>query len=104
MFLPPRESVYGVKFYRNHTLVGLLGYTNDSGNLECVFQSTKPKYTYQCLSLSLYTVTIPAENMTYDEQGLPWSCVHGVNSSYGSENVTLYIASKLNLIKTKNQN
>ncbi|XP_065933069.1 hemicentin-1-like isoform X2 [Magallana gigas] len=91
MFLPPNQTVYGVIFYRNNTNAGILGYS-ESGT--CVNQSTVPKYTYRCVSFSVYTVTIPEEHMTYDEQGLVWRCEFHIttNIPYTSQNVTLYIA------------
>lgn len=97
MFLPPNQTLYGVIFYRNNIIAGFLGYS-ESGT--CVNQSTDPKYTYRCVSFSVYTLTIPEENMTYDEQGLVWRCDYHINTNipYTSQNVTLYIASKLNYI------
>lgn len=94
MYLPPNTSVYGVIFFRDNKNAGLLGYVEN----KCINQSTIPRYTYRCVSLFVYTLTIPAENMTYDEQGLIWRCVHPDTNTYTSQNVTLYIASKLNYI------
>lgn len=42
----------------------------------------------------VYTLTIPAENMTEMEQGSMWRCGYVGNSSYRSSDVMLKIASK----------
>ncbi|XP_052691740.1 synaptogenesis protein syg-2-like [Crassostrea angulata] len=88
MFVPPEQTVNAVKFYRNNILCGLIGYLNN----DCVNQSANPRYTYACLSDYVYTLTIPAENMTEYEQGSLWRCEYVVNSSYRSSDVIIKIA------------
>lgn len=91
MFLPPNQTEYGVKFYRNGTFVSLIGHT-DSG---CVHQSLNTRYIYGCISKLVFTLTIPAENMTDFEQESIWRCDYVQPINYTSLDVTLYIASKL---------
>ncbi|XP_065933039.1 uncharacterized protein [Magallana gigas] len=88
MFVPTEQTVKAVKFYRNNILCGLIGYLNN----DCVNQSANPRYTYACLSDYVYTLTIPAENMTEYEQGSLWRCEYVVNSSYRSSDVIIKIA------------
>lgn len=94
MFVPPEQTVKGVMFYRNNILCILIGYLNN----DCVNQSANPRYTYACLSDYVYTLTIPAENMTEYEQGSLWRCEYVVNSSYRSSDVIIKIASKIYFI------
>ena len=56
--------------------------------------STDPKYTFGCLSKYIYTLTIPAENMTEYEQGSVWRCEDFGYSRVKSSDVTLKISSK----------
>lgn len=90
MFVPPNQTAKAVLFYRNNNLVVAIGYINNG----CITQSANIKYTYTCLSDYVYTLTIPAENMTDDEQGSIWRCEYVTNSSYRSSDVMLKIASK----------
>lgn len=94
MFVPPNQTAKAVQFYRNNNLVGTIGHINN----ECISQSANTKYTYECLSDYVYTLTIPAENMTEMEQGSMWRCGYVVNSSYRSSDVMLKIASKTTCI------
>uniref|UniRef100_A0A8W8LD40 Ig-like domain-containing protein n=1 Tax=Magallana gigas TaxID=29159 RepID=A0A8W8LD40_MAGGI len=89
MFVPPEQTVKAVKFYRNNILCALIGYLNN----DCVNQNYNSRYTYRCLSDNVYTLTIPAENMTEYEQGSLWRCESVVNSSYRSSEVIIKIAS-----------
>uniref|UniRef100_A0A8W8LC32 Ig-like domain-containing protein n=1 Tax=Magallana gigas TaxID=29159 RepID=A0A8W8LC32_MAGGI len=91
MFVPPEQTVKGVMFYRNNILCVLIGYLNN----DCVNQSANPRYTYACLSDYVYTLTIPAENMTEYEQGSLWRCKYVVysNNGYRSSDVIIKIAS-----------
>lgn len=91
MFVPTEQTIKGVKFYRNNVLCVFIGYVNN----DCVIQSANPNYTYRCLSDYVYTLTIPAENMTEYEQGSLWRCEYMFNSSYRSSDVIIKIASKI---------
>lgn len=94
MFVPPGQSVNAVNFFRNQNLLGAIGYKNK----ECLTQSAHPKYIYICLSDYVYTLTIPAENMTVYQQGSTWSCEYVFNYSFRSTDVVLKIASKIYII------
>lgn len=94
MFVPPGQSVNAVKFYRNQILCVAIGHLNN----ECLTQSAHPKYIYRCLSDNMYTLTIPAKNMTVYEQGSTWRCQYVVNYSFRSTDVILKIASKIYII------
>ncbi|XP_034303603.2 neural cell adhesion molecule 1-like isoform X2 [Magallana gigas] len=89
MFVPTEQTFKGVKFYRNNVLCVVIGYVNS----KCAIQSANPNYTYRCLSDYVYTLTIPAENMTEYEQGSLWRCEYVLNSSYRSSDVIIKIAS-----------
>lgn len=90
MFVPTNQTAKAVLFYRNNNLVVAIGHINN----DCITQSANIKYTYTCLSDYVYTLTIPAENMTEMEQGSMWRCGYVGNSSYRSSDVMLKIASK----------
>lgn len=91
MFVPPGQTIKGVKFNRNNVLLAVIGYFNN----DCANQSANPRYTYRCLSDYVYTLTIPAENMTEYEQGSLWRCEYMFDSSYRSSDVIIKIASKI---------
>ncbi|XP_065933048.1 neural cell adhesion molecule 1 isoform X2 [Magallana gigas] len=88
MFVPPGQTIKGVKFNRNNVLLAVIGYFNN----DCANQSANPRYTYRCLSDYVYTLTIPAENMTEYEQGSLWRCEYMFDSSYRSSDVIIKIA------------
>lgn len=95
MFLPPNETVYGVKFYKGTILVCLRGYAS-SESVDCITQGDVPQYSCNCLSHTKYTLTIPAETLTYKEQGSIWRCEYfNSPTNFSSREVTLYIASKI---------
>lgn len=91
MCVPPEQTVKGVMFYRNNILCVLIGYLNN----DCVNQSANPRYTYACLSDDVFTLTIPAENMTEMEQGSMWRCQNIGHHNYKSSEAILNIASKI---------
>lgn len=91
MFTPPKETVNGVRFYRGNLVCAAIGRVTG----ECTVQTSNDRYTYGCLSNSIYTLTIPAQNMTEYEQRSTWSCKYVFNSSYRSPEVILDIASKI---------
>lgn len=93
MFVPPNQTAKAVQFYRNNNLVVAIGHNNN----ECISQSANTKYTYECLSDYVYTLTIPAENMTQNEQGSMWRCQYILHYSYKSSEAILNIASKMNI-------
>lgn len=91
MFTPPNQTVNGVTFYRGNLLCAVIGLITG----ECTLQISNDRYKYGCLSNSIYTLTIPAQNMTEYEQRSSWSCKYVNDSSYRSSEVILDIASKI---------
>lgn len=71
MILKPNQiSTHYVFFKRNASTCVGIGYINGV----CRINSYISKYTYECLSESIYSLTIPADNMTKDEQNSRWHC------------------------------
>lgn len=94
MFVPPGYSSNAIRFYRNNKLCVLIENTNTS----CATQSDNCGYSYKCLSESMFSLTIPAENMTEYENRTTWRCDYDV-AGYASPQVFLNIASKKFKIK-----
>lgn len=67
---PNQISTHYVFFKRNASTCVGIGYINGV----CRINSYISKYTYECLSESIYSLTIPADNMTKDEQNSRWHC------------------------------
>lgn len=93
MFIPSGQSLNAIKFYRGE-LISVSLIQNDG---KCTNQSANPNYIYGCLTDSIYTLTIPAENMTYAEQHSKWRCEYGFDAKYRSSEETLNIKSKINM-------
>lgn len=91
MFVPPGNTINAVRFYRNSVVCVVIGYRNLDNT--CLYYSLNPRYTYACLSDDVFTLTIPAENMTEMEQGSMWRCQN--NHNYKSSEAILNIASKI---------
>ena len=89
-FIPPGQDVSAVLFFRNNNTSGYVGFINES----CASDKLVPWYTYNCTSESTYTLTIPAEKMTSDEEGSVWQCQHVADGRFKSNNVTLNIGGK----------
>lgn len=94
MYVPPGESVNAVSFYRNQAVCAVIGHKDK----KCLYQSENSNYIYRCQSEYVYTLTIPAQNMTILELGSMWICRYVVDSSYRSTDVILKIASKIYII------
>lgn len=94
MYVPPGESLNAVSFYRNQAVCAVIGHKDK----KCLYQSYNSRYIYRCQSEYVYTLTIPAQNMTILEQGSMWICRYVVDSSYRSTDVILKIASKIYII------
>lgn len=94
MFVPAGQTVNAVQFSRDENVLVAIGHINN----DCTIQSSTTRYIYACSSDHVYTLTIPAENMTEMEQGSMWRCGYVVNSSYRSSDVMLKIASKTTCI------
>lgn len=91
MFIPPEQTINAVKFHRDNFTCAAIGQIKGI----CTVQTANDIYRYECLSEYMYTLTIPAQNMTEYEQGSAWSCEYVVNSMYRSPVVILSIASKI---------
>lgn len=91
MFIPPEQTINAVKFHRDHYACAAIGQMR--GN--CTVQDANDRYRYEYSSDFMYTLTIPAQNMTEYEKGSAWSCEYVVNSMYRSPVVILSIASKI---------
>lgn len=93
MFLPSESSnkALGVFFFRNNNQTVLVG----TQGVQCIIQTANPRYSYQCLRENVFSLTIPAENMTEFEQKSTWRCEYLFNASYKSPDVILTIAGKL---------
>ena len=96
MFIPPDQFISAVTFLRNDNLCGSIGLVKYRDQ-ECKILYPNSRYTYGCLSVSSYTLTIPAENMTESEQGSVWRCAYFGIDNFRSPDVTLAIASKLHV-------
>lgn len=91
MFVPPGYTSHAVKFFRNNKSCVDIG----NKNITCATQSENCGYSYKCLSESMFSLTIPAENMTGYENGSKWRCDYVVNvAGYASPEIILNIASK----------
>lgn len=91
MFIPPGQTINAVRFHRDNYACASIGQMR--GN--CTVQAANDRYRYECSSEFMYTLTIPAQNMTEYDKGSAWSCEYVVNSIYRSPVVVLKIASKI---------
>lgn len=91
MFIPPGQTINAVKFKRDKYTCAAIGQIR--GN--CTVLVSKDRYRYYCSSEFIYTLTIPAQNMTEYEQGSAWYCEYFSNPMYRSPMVILNIASKI---------
>lgn len=90
MTIPPSQTQVFIRFYRNETGVGFVGYTT-----ECQGLSVNPRYTYTCTTEREFNLVIPQENMTEEEQNTVWRCAYfGGSPSYSSIQRQLVVASK----------
>ncbi|XP_078331735.1 uncharacterized protein LOC144617641 isoform X2 [Crassostrea virginica] len=87
MFEPPDQIGSGVIFYRNSAVCGVVAFVS-----QCKMIISDPRYTFECLTESSYTLTIPAENMTEYEQGSVWRCAYPGGGSFRSPDVTLNVS------------
>ena len=93
MFVPPRETINGVRFLRNNASCAHVGHLDGT----CFYDIFNTRYTYGCSSPFIYTLTIPAENMTKYEQGSMWMCEYFYDSGFRSLVVTLHLAGTYHL-------
>lgn len=91
MFVPPGYTSNAVKFFRDNKLCVVIANTNAA----CATQRDNCGYSYKCVSESMFSLTIPAENMTEYENGSKWRCDYVVNvAGNASPQIVLNIASK----------
>ncbi|XP_052691152.1 kin of IRRE-like protein 1 [Crassostrea angulata] len=89
MFVPPGYTSNAVKFFRDNKLCVVIANTNAA----CATQSDNCEYSYKCVSESMFSLTIPAENMTEYENGSKWRCDYVVNvAGNASPQIVLNIA------------
>lgn len=100
MFTPPKQTVNAVRFYRGNLVCAAIGLVTG----KCTVQILNDRYTYGCLSNSIYTLTIPAQNMAEYEQRSTWSCKYVSNSSYRSPDAILKIAIEVHNISLSPNN
>ena len=89
MFVPPGQKESRVIFYRNSAACDVVALAP-----QCKRIISDPRYTYECLTESSYTLTIPAENMIEYEQGSVWRCAYPGGGGFRSPDVTLNVSSK----------
>uniref|UniRef100_A0A8W8LC53 Ig-like domain-containing protein n=1 Tax=Magallana gigas TaxID=29159 RepID=A0A8W8LC53_MAGGI len=89
MFVPPGYTSNAVKFFRDNKLCVVIANTNAA----CATQRDNCGYSYKCVSESVFSLTIPAENMTEYENGSKWRCDYVVNvAGNASPQIVLNIA------------
>lgn len=91
MFVPASQTVNAVTFFKDKAVLVVIGHSNNN----CAKNIVTTRYIYACSSDHVYTLTIPAEEMTEMEQGSMWRCENLLNSSYRSSDIILKIASKI---------
>lgn len=91
MFIPLGQTINAVTFHRDNYTCATIAQIR--GN--CIVLDANDRYRYDCSSEFIYTLTIPAQNMTEYEQGSAWRCEYVSTSMYRSNVVILYIASKI---------
>ena len=89
MSIPPNQNINAVRFFRNSTYVGTVG---RFPNGTCVSDSLHPRYDYQCDTDHVFSLIIPADNMTEYENNSMWQCQYYGDGRYRSSNQFLKIA------------
>ncbi|XP_078325008.1 uncharacterized protein LOC111126447 isoform X3 [Crassostrea virginica] len=89
MAIPPNQNINAVRFFRNSTYVGTVG---RFPNGTCVSDSLHPRYDYQCDTDHVFSLIIPADNMTEYENNSMWQCQYYGDGRYRSSNQFLKIA------------
>ena len=84
----PNARLYGVTFTRDGIEVGMvIRFPNGT----CVSVSLHPRYDYQCDTDHVFSLIIPANNMTEYENNSMWQCEY-IGGGYRSSNQLLKIA------------
>ena len=92
MFVPTGKDINGIIFFRYGSPCGQIGVADG----KCITFALNPRYVFECQQNNkhMFTLTIPAENMTEFEQGSVWQCRY-LDESLWSPMETLTIASKI---------
>lgn len=88
--LKPQNLQSNYVFFKRNFSGRCVGIQQTNGN--CTKTIENYSYTYECVSENIYTLTIPANNMTEVEQNSKWHCESVVSSSFSSPVMTLKIA------------
>ena len=89
MTIPPGQIIDAVTFTRNGIPVGLVGRFS---NGTCASFDTHPRYNYRCESDNVFSLIIPADNMTEYENNSVWQCIYFGDGRYRSLDQLLKIA------------
>ncbi|XP_056013219.1 B-cell receptor CD22-like [Ostrea edulis] len=88
MTVAPTETQVYVRFYRNETSVGVVGYTT-----QCQGFGVNSRYSYSCTTPREFNLIIPPQSVTEDEQYTVWRCAYYTGfPSYSSVQKQLVIA------------
>ena len=87
--IPSNQTINAVSFYRNNTHVGSVG---RFPNGTCAADSFNPRYDYRCVSIHVFSLIIPGDNMIENENNSVWQCQHYGVGHYRSSNQLLKIA------------
>ena len=93
MFVPPDRTLNAVIFLRNSASCAVVGHKNET----CLYEIYNSIFTCGCSSTFSYTLTIPAEKMTENEQGSVWMCEYFGDGKFRSPEVTLHLAGTYHL-------
>ena len=99
MFVPTGKTINVIIFKRNAAPCGQIGVIEE----QCKTFALNPRYVFECQkdNKHMFTLTIPAENMTEYEQSSVWQC-HYFDQSVSSPMETLTIASMIFLNQLQN--
>ena len=89
MTIPPGQTINAVTFTRNGIGVGLVGRFS---NGTCASFDTHPRYNYRCDTDDIFSLLIPADNMTEYENNSVWQCLYPGDGNYKSSDQLLKIA------------
>ena len=100
MFVPVGQTLNSIVFLRNAQLCGQIGVIEG----KCQTFALNPRYIFECKqdNQHVFTLTIPAENMTEYEQSSVWQCQYYGTATVSSPLETLTIASMIILYQLQN--
>ena len=91
MFIPKEQTLNLVRFIRNGVSVGNIGRTSGT----CSATSLDPRYDYECVTDSVYSLIIPAQSMTTYENNSIWRCEYFGDAKLKSGDTLLKIGGNL---------